>query len=145
VDAQFTLVEGHLQYQDGPWHARALFAYSQLSDARELNDALGRALDAPIGEKMLGGYAEVAYDLWPDLFGNEEKALEPFVRVEYVDTQAEVPSGFRRNGVNRFWLFTPGINFYPHPNVVLKMEYRNFQTRDGDRPQELAFGLGFAF
>ena len=46
---------------------------------------------------MLGGYAEAAYDVWPWLFGGEEKALEPFVRIEYVDTQYDVPSGFSAN------------------------------------------------
>ena len=44
-----------------------------------------------------------------------------------------------------YWLYTPGINYYPHPNVVLKMEYRNFNTRGGTRADELSVGMGFAF
>ena len=145
VQGRFNLFEAHLQYQNGPWHTRALFAYSTLSDAADLNAELGRAMDAPIADTMLGGYAEVAYDLWPSIFGNEEKALEPFVRVEYVDTQHDVPSGFDPNERNQYWLFTPGVNFYPHPNVVVKVEYRNVRARGGNRPDELSFGVGFAF
>ena len=79
------------------------------------------------------------------IFGNESKALEPFLRVEYVDTQYEVPSGFDPNRRNSYWIFNPGMNFYPHPNVVLKAEYRNFNTRGGTRPDEIALGMGFAF
>jgi len=144
-DAQLWIAEGHLQYRNGPFHSRALFAYSQLSDTRDLNVALGRALDRPIAEKALGGYAEVAYDVWPMIFGNESKALEPFFRLEYVDTQYEVPSGYSPNRRNAYWLYTPGVNFYPHPNVVLKVEYRNFNTQGGTRPDELSLGMGFAF
>lgn len=143
--AALAVVEGHVQWRYEQWQARALFAYNQLSDARELNVALGRALNRPIAEKMLGGYVEIAYDLWPDLFGSFDRSLSPFLRVEYVDTQWDVPSGFSPNRRNSYWLYTPGIQFKPHPNVALKLEYRNFDPRDGERPDELSFGMGFAF
>ena len=143
--AGLTVVEGHLQWRYEQWQARALFAYNQLSDARDLNVALGRARNRPIAEKMLGGYLELAYDVWPDLFDSFDRSLSPFVRVEYVDTQYEVPSGFEPNRRNSYWVFTPGIQFKPHPNVALKLEYRSFDPRAGERPDELSFGMGFAF
>ena len=144
-DARLWLAEAHVQYRNGPFHSRALLAYSQLSDARDLNLALGRPKDRPIADTMLGAYAEIAYDIWPLLFGNEEKALKPFLRVEYVDTQYEVPSGFSANRKRAYWVYTPGINLYLHPNVVLKLEYRNFNAQGGTLPDELSFGIGFAF
>ncbi|MDX1648512.1 MAG: hypothetical protein R3263_01540 [Myxococcota bacterium] len=144
-DARLWIVEGHAQYQTGPWHFRSLFAYSQLSDTTDLNIALGSPRDEPVAEAMFGGYGEVAYDVWPSLFGNAEKSLEPFVRVEYVDTQLEVPSGFEANDENSYWVFTPGLQFKPHPNVVLKLEYRNLRAAGGNRADELAIGMGFAF
>jgi opacity protein-like surface antigen len=139
------VAEGHVQWRFEQWQARALFAYNQLGDTRELNVALGRPRNRPIAEQMLGGYVEVAYDLWPDLFGNFERSLSPFVRVEYVDTQYDVPSGYEANRRNSYWLLTPGIQFKPHPNVALKLEYRKFDPREGERPDELSFGMGFAF
>ncbi len=145
VDAQLIMFDARAQYQRGPFHARALFAYTHLSDARELNTTLGRPVGAPIAELMLGGYAEVAYDVWPMLTGDEGKALEPFFRMEYVDTQAEIPEGFTANERNQYLVFTPGVNFYPHPNVVLKFEYRNLSPQSGNRPDELSVGIGFAF
>jgi opacity protein-like surface antigen len=144
-DAGLTVLEGHIQWRYEQWQARALFAYNQLSDARDLNVALGRARNRPIAEKMLGGYVEIAYDLWPDLFDSFERSLSPFLRVEYVDTQYEVPSGYEQNRRNSYWLLTPGIQFKPHPNVALKLEYRKFDPREGERPDELSFGMGFAF
>ncbi len=143
-DTGVVMGELHGQYRKGPFEARALLALSKLSDARALTLALDLPATAPIAERMLGGYVEVAYDIWSMLFGGDNY-LAPFIRVEYVDTQAEVPSGFSELGLNQYWVFTPGLTFKPHPNVVLKVEYRNFAPRAGEKPDELSFGMGFAF
>lgn len=144
-DSRLTIFEGHAQYREGPFHARGLFAWTHLSNAEDLNLALGSPLDAPVADEMLGGYAEVAYDVWPWLFGGEEKALEPFVRVEYVDTQYDVPSGFSANEAQSFWQYEAGWNFYPHENVVLKLEYLNRNPKSGSSSDEVGVGVGFAF
>jgi hypothetical protein len=145
-NATLTIFEGHAQYRHERLELRGLFAMSLLSDATELNVALGRAANRPVAEEMLGGYAELAYDVGPWLFGDGGKYLAPFLRGEYVDTQFEVPSGFTPNDRNRYWLFTPGITFKPHPNVALKLEYRNFMPLGGEeRPDEISLGMGFAF
>ena len=143
--SRLTMWEAHAQYRRGPLHARALFAWSALDDAGDLSRALGLGPTAGVAEEMLGGYGEVAYDVWPLLSGDGEKSLEPFFRLEYVDTQFEAASGFSADRSKAFWLTTAGIQFRPHPNVVLKMEYRNFAPRDGEIPDELSLGMGFAF
>jgi hypothetical protein len=139
------IAEAHAQYQRGPLHLRALAAYSSLSNVDALNASLARPVNRPIAGAMMGAYAEGAYDIWSMLFDNHEKRLEPFFRVEYVDTQRDVPEDFVANRNNTYWLYTPGIQFYPHPNVVLKLEYRNFDAHEGERPDEVAVGMGFAF
>lgn len=144
-DSRLWLAELHAEYERGPWHFRSLAAFSRLSDTQELNEVLGRDVDRPIAEAMLGGYAEAAYDLWPALFGNHDKSFEPFVRVEYVDTQFEVDRSFEANEMNTYWVFTPGLQFKPHPNVVLKAEYRNLRAFGGNRGDELSLGMGYAF
>jgi hypothetical protein len=147
-DARLWIFEGHSEYEDGPFHARGLFAFTSLSDASELTDVLSADPDfeGPVANEMLGGYGELAYDVYPWLFGDEAHQLEPFVRVEYVDTQYHVPSGFEANRDQAYWVYEAGANFYPHPNVVLKVEYRNFEPRgSGEAADELGLGIGFAF
>jgi len=144
-ETTLTIGEVHLQYRNGPFHVRALGAYSDLSNAGELSVSLGRASNRPVAGNMIGGYVEGAVDIWPWLFGNHERQLEPFFRVEYVDTQRNVPEGFSANRNRTFWLYNPGVQFYPHPNVTLKLEYRNFDPHAGEKPDEVAVGMGFAF
>lgn len=145
-DARLWIAEGHAQYRNGPFHGRALFAYSDVSNAGALSASLGKAVDASIAKSMLGGYVELAYDVWPLLFGeSNESALEPFVRFEYLDTQRDVAAGFVRDRNLAYSVLSTGLSYFPHPNVVLKAEYRNQNARAGKRPDEFALGLGFAY
>jgi len=145
-ETKLWIVEGHAQYRNGPFHSRALFAYTDVSGAGSLSSALGKAVDESIAQSMLGGYVELAYDFWPLLFGeSNERALEPFVRLEYLDTQHAVAAGFVEDRNLAYSVFSTGVSFFPHPNVVLKAEYRNQNARDGKRPDEFALGLGFAY
>lgn len=144
-NARLSMFELHAQYTNGPWRARGLVAMNFLDEAGDLSRSLGLSSSKPVGERMLGGYGEVAYDVWPLITGREDKYLAPFVRMEYVDPQNQVPSGFSRDATRRFWLATTGLSFKPHPNVVLKAEYRNFSAQDGDIPDEISVGMGFAF
>lgn len=145
-DTRLWIAEGHAQYRNGPFHGRALFAYSDVSNAGALSTSLGKAVDASIAKSMLGGYVELAYDVWPLLFGeSNESALEPFVRFEYLDTQRDVAAGFVRDRNLAYSVLSTGLSYFPHPNVVLKAEYRNQNARAGKRPDEFALGLGFAY
>ena len=138
--------ETHAQYRTGPFHARALFAYNSVSDPGRLSNFLGLGADEGIAGEMLGGYLEASYDLWPLLFGEDtQRALEPFARVEYVDTQRDLGSSFVADRNLAYWVYSTGLSYFPHPNVVLKAEYRKEDARSGVRPDEVALGIGFAY
>jgi opacity protein-like surface antigen len=145
-DSSLWIGEIHAQYRRGGFSSRALFAYTGLSNAGSLSTALGKAPGAGIASNMLGGYFELGYDVWPLLFGeSEEQALEPYARIEFIDTQHDVPSGFLRNENFDYWVLSTGLSYFPHPNVVLKAEYRNEHAESGLRPDQIAVGIGFAY
>jgi len=142
-DARLNLWEVHAQYRRGPFHARALYASSNLSNALNFNRAHNRALNAPIAEATLGYYAEASWDLLPG-----PRILAPFLRYELVNTQDEVPAGYTAKLSRDRTVQTVGIGFHPHPDVAIKLEYRSLDPRSsagGDLTDELSIGIGFAF
>ena len=142
-DARLNLWEVHAQYRRGPFHARALYASSNLSNALNFNRAHNRVLNAPIAEATLGYYAEASWDLLPG-----PRILAPFLRYELVNTQDEVPAGYTAKLSRDRTVQTVGIGFHPHPDVAIKLEYRSLDPRSsagGDLTDELSIGIGFAF
>ncbi|MEX0827917.1 MAG: hypothetical protein WD005_03090, partial [Haliea sp.] len=72
--------------------------------------------------------------------------LAPFFRFERYDTQADVPSGFTRDRSRDRKLYTVGLSYKPIPNIVFKMDYRNFDTTGASNVgDEFGIGSGFAF
>ncbi len=152
-DSRLTMYELHGQYRAGGLELRALFVQSFLSNASGLTQALRADPDARIFgttqslSDQIGGYVEAAYDVWP-LFGSDrDYYLAPFFRFEYYDTQANVPSGpgFSTDGTKEIRLYHTGIGFKPHPNVVLKIDYRNFKPVKGAKSDDLQLGFGVVF
>lgn len=89
---------------------------------------------------------EVAYNLLPSLFPDTGHYLAPYFRFESFDTQAEVPSGFAREEGKEANLYTVGLSYKPISNVILKLDYRNFDTKGPKNiADEFSLGLGFAF
>ena len=60
-------------------------------------------------------------------------------------SKAGVPAGFQRDENEETKLYTVGLSYKPHPQVVLKLDYRNFQTKDDGTPDDVNVGLGFVF
>ena len=150
-DASTTIWELHGIYRNAGLEMRGLFAMSHLGDAAQLTRALRQTGDLSssrsLAQRMWGGYLEVAYDIMPWLYPGTEMSLSPFARFSYLDLQNKMPAGdeFSANGNRKFRIWTPGVSFKPHPQIVLKLDYRNFNTVKGMRAQEVNLGMGFVF
>jgi len=141
-DVFTTLWEFHGQYRLQQLELRALGTWGRIDDA----DTLSAFLKKTIPEYFYGWYVEAAYDLLPSLLPGTGHYLAPFFRFESFDTQAEVPSGFAREEGKDANLYTLGISYKPISNVVLKLDYRNFDTKGPKNiADEFSLGLGFAF
>ena len=143
IDANFTLYEGHAQYQYRGLQLRALFAQGHIGDAAVLSTDLGA--NGPISSRIVGGYVEAGYDVLPLLLPGTEMSLSPFVRFERLDTQADVPAGFTPDRSRDITVINVGLSYKPIPNVVIKLDYRNLEAEVGQIADEFNIGFGFIF
>jgi hypothetical protein len=142
VDARLTLWDIHARYQKDRLDLRALYAQGRLSDADDIKDAISGANSINAAERFYGWYAEAAYHVWKQ--GDHD--LAPFVRYEAWDTHAEVPSNVTRNRNNKNNVWTVGANYSPHPQVVLKADYQEFDKPDSTKgDKRLNMGMGYMF
>ncbi len=148
--ARLTIWDLHTMYSWQGLDLRALFAMSHLEDSDEMNriaQSIGSSSAGKIAKEMYGFYVEAAYDIMPMVLGSTIQQLSPFVRFSYIDQHAEMAGDWDAQGRYEHRIWTTGVSYKPHPNVVLKVDYRNFDTVDNDheREDEVNFGIGFVF
>ena len=99
-----------------------------------------------VASEMLGVYAEVAYDILPADPRQPRSTLEPFFRVEYVDTQYDVPIGLRRGPRRRRYQSTPpGSASSRFRTWCSSSTTGTGSPATGSAPDELNLGMGLAF
>jgi len=144
-DARTSIWEVHGQYRTGPLFLRSLYTAARVSDAGSLSTELGLPSDKPVASSMFGLYTEASLEIMQWLFAGSEKSLQPFFRYEYLDTQETIPSRFSRDRSQPKRLFIPGIQFKPHPSVVLKLDYRKVENWTDTSADEVSLGFGLVF
>ncbi len=126
TDVEAFLMETHADIRRGPWGLRALYARWDIDAAAA--KALGR-------DEQYGWYAEPSYR-----FAVPLGEIGLFARYSQWDNTA----GDRRD--SKFEQTQLGVNFWPHPDVVLKADYQfddaPVSTAEDDR---LNLGVGFQF
>lgn len=147
-DAFTTIYEVHGEYKYAGVSLRGLYTQAFVNQAGQLTDALFLIdpMDATVvASRMEGGYGEIAYDVLPLILPDTKMSFEPFFRYERLDTQNQVPAGYTPDLSKRQNIYTVGASYKPHPQVVVKLDYRYFDLDAGSKSDEVEFGLGFVF
>ena len=140
--APMTVLAADARWSQGPWSARALFTNVSIGDAEKINSAYG----ADVGSRIQGGYVEGAYDLMPLLTRAERGRLDAFVRYEFLNTQADVPTGVTADAANDRTIVTGGLTFRPTTDVAFKADYSVLRNAaSAGEGEQFALGIGFAF
>lgn len=143
------------------FEARAIFAqfFSPEADAlmRASRDADGvvvpyfqnttagpDAVSGPLASRIEGGYIEAAYNVLRFVPTTEQQLL-PFLRLEYFDTQAAVPTGFSANGRLNVRILTAGVSYRPIQQVVVKSDIQLRDRQFGLDEFAINVGLGYMF
>ena len=95
-------------------------------------------------EKAKGGYLNLSYDMLS--FTQSEDKLPVFVQYESVSAQDAITGGTGKDSIDTT---TIGINYFPHPQVVLKADYAmtkdNSKASDLDEQDIFSLSMGFVF
>ncbi len=142
-DAFTHIYEFHVQYRGHGFSIRGLWAHSFIDDAGELSRVLGFGDGSSIARQMIGGYAEVGYNVLN--FVDTTHSLEPFFRFEHLNTQYRVASDFAKDRSREYDLYVYGFSYKPIPQVVIKFDYRDFDARRGSLADEVQASIGFVF
>jgi phosphate-selective porin len=140
VAARFSLWDLHAQYSVARWDLRALYARGALGDADRVNAATSASsFAAP--KSMKGWYGQAAYHV----YRRGDLDVAPFVRYERIDIQQaeDAALGLIQDPRNQDRIRTVGVNFYVHPQVVVKADLQRFAV-DKSR-DSFNLGLGYMF
>lgn len=142
VNARLTLWDVHAKYSIAGWDLQALYTRGTLGDADKVN-AVTSAAATPFAapRSMKGWYGQAAYHV----YRRGDLDIAPFARIERVEIrqQEDAALGLFQDPNNLERIRTVGINFYVHPQVVLKADVQRYSAdRTKDR---FNLGLGYMF
>ncbi len=112
------LGEANIQYTHKRFAARLLATWLQIVDAEKIN----RAYASNTAQTMLGGYAEVAYQVFP------KQKISAFVRYENMDLNYNIPENGIENDILKKQYISVGLTCLPVKGVAIKFDYVYRQT-----------------
>jgi len=139
------LFEVHTRLEWRGLEARALYVYTRIPDAAELNRWKGLTGTQGVGSTLTGGYIEAAFNIATLLHARPEWTVAPFVRWETYDTHRAVPPGYLRDPVRDWRIWTLGVVLKPVPQVVVKADVQFKRNRANETRTQWNFGVGFNF
>ncbi|MEZ4820527.1 MAG: hypothetical protein R3A45_11850 [Bdellovibrionota bacterium] len=139
ADAFLAIVEGHLDYRIEGLQFRSLFAYSWLTDAWDVSQAVGDT----VAREMFGFYAEAGYDILHFLDTNQK--LKPYIRYEKVHNQHRIPAGLVQDQAQNRNIYSMGLNYQPMDLIVVKAGYQIHRNQASTGVNQWNVSLGYVF
>jgi len=146
-DMMTTIYEVHAQYKAYGFSFRGLYSQAFIDETGEFNRVYSDSQDDDdlpnLASQMQGWYVEGGYNVLQ--FVDTKQTLEPFFRFEQVNTQQELSSGLSKDRTQDVDIYVAGLHYRPIPQVVFKLDYRNFDQRSGKRADEVQALVGYVF
>jgi hypothetical protein len=152
-DGRFSIWDAHAEWRWRGLRLRGLYARGIQSEAAEIgalidsNSTIAGIQRSAIGERIVGWYAEAAYNVLAAV-DRSDQDLSLFCRYEEFDTQARVAAIDEADASrpeNDRVVRTCGVTYRPIPNVAVKVDAMNFSNRAGTAVDQVNFALGYLF
>lgn len=118
------LNEANIQYRSNGIEIKVLASMLNIPSASSINRAF--ANNTP--SRMLGTYAEIAYDVLHDESSPHQRNLLLFARAEYLDLNQQIAENGIHNDAQRKTFFIGGITYKPVKGVSIKADYTHRMT-----------------
>lgn len=141
-DIKTSIYDLHADWKGHGFEVRGLGVLAKNSNIKAMNVKKGFTGNSSIGEELRGYYLQVGYDV---LQGAAGEAVIPFIRYSEYDTQYKVPAGYSKNAANDVQKTTFGVNYKPHQNIVVKVDYEIEKNGAKTGVDYFNAGLGFNF
>ncbi len=144
VKSNTTILDIHADYKIDGFRAYGVYSASGRTESTNIG--------ATAPKRASGGYLNLSYDVLST--SSSEYSLPLFIQYESVSPQAELSNGDSVDAVNTTTL---GVNFFPHKQVVLKMDYamadnkynnydhQTLVNKDKVSSRTLSVSMGFIF
>lgn len=144
LDARLRIFEFDGRYRYDRFEARGQFAVTHLDQASEVNAAIRRnaGINPNIAQGMRGFYLEGSSSLVPAGFSHD---VVGFYRYENFDTQHRMPDGFFPLSQFDRSAHVLGLSYFPHPDVVLKVDYNFMRNASRVVRARNRWNLGFGW
>lgn len=133
IDSSINMWDVHADYKAGAFRAYGVYTQTNRDD-----EAAARAGNGET--EANGGFINIGYDLL-SLVAGYDKKLPLFVQYESVSSQDKLLDGTSVDSINTT---TVGINFFPHEQVVLKLDYA-MQEQNSLDVDTFSASIGFIF
>ena len=131
INSSTSMSDVHLDYKNSG--ARVYGVYTQTSRSNAA-DIAPNAI-----QKAKGGFLNLSYDVLA--LGNSNYRMPLFIQYENINPEASIADGSSGDATKTTTL---GANFFPHEQVVLKVDYA-MQTKAAIDTNTLSLSMGFIF
>lgn len=162
VDGYLNLLTAHINYDEKYLRFSGAVLYGNLQNSDKItvaNTKLPNALGAkrtPVGKNVLGISADIGYEILHFFIPYAQHKIYPFVRYDFYDTMYKTAGLVIKKDRWERSVFTGGINYFIHPQIVLKAQYSNrvlgsehvdryTVVPTGKKQKENFFSIGVAF
>ncbi|MBL1243796.1 MAG: porin [Sulfurimonas sp.] len=135
-DSNTAMFEVHADYKNSGARVYGTYTQTNRTNSEDFNATKGV-------ESAKGGYINASFDVLS--LTSSEYSLPLFVQYESVNPQTKLVDGTSYDAVNTV---TVGANFFPHEQVVLKLDYAmadNDYSNAGIDSSTISASLGFVF
>ncbi len=132
ADSNMNIFDFHFNYEKGAFRTYGVYSFIKRDSAETISPTAVKEAE--------GGYLAVGYDLLSGI--NTEYKLPLFLQYERIDPQKSRVDGSSGAKIDDRIV---GLNFFPHDQVVLKLDYTSRKS-DGEPDEDIVnFGFGFIF